>query len=240
MTTIPDKEVVRVLNESLIPLTAREIAINLGYPDPNNAVMCIMRRKLVSLRKYNMVTLAGFSKRDLGGPLTKTWTTPERIQDEGEDLDVYIRYNKETVRAKSYRGLCQQMVNRNFFPKTPISVYDYKTDEEVTQIQYGFQNNVCVYKKRIERFETFREKKIATIPEFTKKVLVPETESKEGYHVPSHFITVTIPEHTQEYDTERTNIERTEEWVVVPRCDKLKPNTPESKFPQYKKNDIRN
>ena len=101
MTTIPDKEVVRVLNESLIPLTAREIAINLGYPDPNNAVMCIMRRKLVSLRKYNMVTLAGFSKRDLGGPLTKTWTTPERIQDEGEDLDVYIRYNKETVRAKS-------------------------------------------------------------------------------------------------------------------------------------------
>ena len=72
MTTIPDKEVVRVLNESLIPLTAREIAVNLGYPDPNNAVMCIMRRKLVSLRKYNMVTLAGFSKRDLGGPSTTT------------------------------------------------------------------------------------------------------------------------------------------------------------------------
>ena len=81
MTTIPDKEVVRVLNESLIPLTAREIAVNLGYPDPNNAIMCTMRRKLASLRKYNMVTLAGFSKRDLGGYLAKTWATPDRIQD---------------------------------------------------------------------------------------------------------------------------------------------------------------
>ena len=132
------------------------------------------------------------------------------------------------------------MVNRNFFPKTPISVYDYKTDEEVTQIQYSFQNEVWVYKKRCERFETFREKRIATIPEFKMDVLVPETESKEGYMVPSQFITVTIPEHTQEYGTEHINIERIEEWVVVPRCDKLKPNTPESKFPQYNKNDIRN
>lgn len=240
MTSISDEEVIRVLKESSIPLTAKEIVVNLGYPEPNNAIMCTMRRKLISLQKYNMATLAGFSRRDKSGYLAKTWTTPDRVQDEGEDLDVYIRFNKETIRAKSYRGLCQQMLNRSFFPKIPIIVYDYKTDEEVTQIQYSFQNEVWVYKKRCERFETFREKRTATIPEFKMNVLIPETESEEGYRVPAHFMTVTIPEHTQEYDAERINIERTEEWVVVPRCDKLKPNTPESKFPQYNKNDIRN